>query len=123
MGYRLPLQIESRPLGELDAATVGFWARVSLALGKNYGSSGANRYTTIHGLSCITWVKLVRGRWCIVATSNLSQSRLVIFDGLGGLSSDRMVNFYLEGPVMDGEIEDTPTGINIALSIGTKCER
>ena len=45
-----------------------------------------------------------------------------MFDGLAGLQSgslDKMV-FYFDGPVMDGVVEDTISGVNIALSIGTR---
>ena len=76
---------------------------------------------SIRGLAWVTWVKLIRGRWCIVASSDSLCSRLMVFDGLNGLQSSPKYESFLEGPVMDGVVDDTAHGINMALSIGTQC--
>ena len=118
-GSHLPVQIEARALGELEASTVQFWARTAFELNRTYTKHGRRKMSYIDGLTCVTWIKLVRGRWCLVASSDLTQSRLIVFDGLRGLQNYE-TEVFLEGPVMDGVLEDSVAGINIALSIGSR---
>ena len=119
-GAHLPLQIENTPLKNLDVKTLEYWARSAFVLDKIYNGLGTNTFSIIRGLSYVTWVKLIRGRWCLVASSDKLQSRFTVYDGIGGLRAREKQDYYLDGPVLDGVVEDTPLGINIALSIGTR---
>ena len=68
----------------------------------------------------VTWLKLLRGRWLLVASSDLDQSKLSLWD----VSEERkrlVTQLYLTGPVMDGKCDDSVRTIFFALSIGTKC--
>ena len=90
------------------------------AYSSGLGETSINTKVDINDkLPYVTWAKLVRGRWCLVASSDATQSRLSVFDGLCGMQDEKYV-FYLDGPVMDGVVEDTPQGINLALSIGAR---
>ena len=110
-----------RPLENLDASTLESWSRKAHTLIRSYTSSEP-RVTVLslaRSLQAVTWVKLVRGRWCLAAVSDSSSSRLVLYDGRIGFNSEPQAELYLPGPVMDAVMEDRTSEINIALSIGT----
>lgn len=117
-GCRLPIQ--ALALEEIEAATIERWVRTALSLERTYTKTGASTISSICSIPSVTWLKLIRGRWCLVASSDTSQSRLILFDGLIGLQSGIKAEFFLPGPVIDGVIDDSSSRINIALSIGTR---
>ena len=118
-GYRLPTLTQSLDL--LEASDLESWSRTALTLIRSYTS--AEPEVTVLSLSrslqTVTWVKLVRGRWCLAAVSDFSSSRLILYDGRIGFASEPQAELYLPGPVMDAVMEDRVSEINIALSIGT----
>ena len=114
-GLHLPAYLQTRE--QIDASCMESWIRSAITLQKRYDKSSYITSKAV-GLLWITWIKLVRGRWCIVASSDLTQSHLSIYDGKDGLSC--RAQFFFDGPVMDGQLEDTPTSINMALTIGSK---
>ena len=107
------------PIESVDVSTIQSWIRRLLALERAYATTGSVASSLVDSLPPVTWVKLVRGRWCIAAVSNFMSSRLLLYDGLVGLNSGPKAEICLPGPVMDGVIEDTMSEINIAVSIGT----
>ena len=113
------MQIESTAVQKLGTEVVRFWAWKALNLQRAYKDPACASINFFGDLLYVTWAKLIRGRWCLVASSDHLQSQLFVFDGLRGFQSDKYV-FYLDGPVMDGVVEDTPHGINLALSIGAR---
>lgn len=68
----------------------------------------------------VTWVRIVRGCWCLIACSNLKDSQLLVWDLQSCQTEHHKSTFYLPGPVADGVIEDNENEILIALTIGTK---
>ncbi|TDL19718.1 hypothetical protein BD410DRAFT_402808 [Rickenella mellea] len=109
-----------KPLSLADAVAIESWTRNAFVLGKAYLS---NSPLSVHllgtGIRAVTWVKLIRGRWCLAASSNTSESRLTLWDIL---SSDNRIcaEIFMPGPTMDGEIEDRNSEIIIAISVGSR---
>lgn len=76
----------------------------------------------------ITWLRLLRGRWCLVASSDAEEkrhSRLSIWDSRA--ESDTVTatlqmraEMFLPGPIMDGESEDDGVSIKVAVTVGSK---
>ncbi len=66
-----------------------------------------------------TWTKIIRGRWCLVALSNVSIS----FVGIWRIPSNGSLQienkFYLPGPVLDGVVDDVAEEIRIAITVAT----
>ncbi|TDL27932.1 hypothetical protein BD410DRAFT_799302 [Rickenella mellea] len=90
---------------------VQFWVRHALSLDKNYASS---KYA-------VTWLRLIRGRWCLVASSNLNESRLTLWDlSTGSDKPHPCAKLLLPGPVMDGQVEDASNTIRVAVTIGSR---
>lgn len=106
----------------LDTATATYvesWLRTTISYRSAYEiASAASTISTTVG-SRITWLKLLRGRWCLVASSDESRSRLMLFDSLDS-NSHLLCEMLLPGPVMDGQCDDTGDGICLAISVGTR---
>lgn len=64
-------------------------------------------------------MKLVKGRWCLVASSDASQSRLSLFDSGSGALQLITENF-LPGPIMDGQLEDVEEYVHLAVTVGSR---
>ena len=73
----------------------------------------------------VTWLRIVGGRWLLVAASNQEISTFScwtltdVFEGKPKPLAER----YLPGPVHDGEVEVQMEGVVIAISIGSRCDR
>lgn len=120
MGIGLPryrLSVE-----HASATDVRSWVKSAVALRKAYSSGGQDaKVVSIvedEGLE-VTWVKVVRGRWCLVASSNVTTS----FVGIWRIRSDGSLKlenrFYLPGPVLDGVVDDVMEEICIAITVAT----
>lgn len=68
----------------------------------------------------ITWTKLIRGRWCLIACSDFFVSQLVVWDLQNPTDQLQKAIFHLPGPVVDGIVEDITSEILIALTLGTR---
>ncbi|KLO11326.1 hypothetical protein SCHPADRAFT_831280 [Schizopora paradoxa] len=64
----------------------------------------------------VTWLKIIRIRWCLVASSSPNESRLTIWnlDGTPSISKE----YFISGPVVDGLVDDDGSQIIAALTIG-----
>lgn len=108
-----------RNVEELTAQDVLEWVKNSIILNKSY-ASGSNRTLIRTNVSMsVTWVRIVRGRWCLIACSNLKNSQLLVWDLQSSQAECLKSTFYLPGPVADGVIEDNKSYL-IALTFGTK---
>lgn len=65
----------------------------------------------------VTWLKIIRTCWCLVASSSEAESRLTVWNLRGRCSISK--EYYLPGPVVDGAADDDGTDIVVALTIGT----
>lgn len=116
----LPLPKYVRDIDEATAEDVIEWVKNSFLLDNHY-SSGEERTLIRENLSIsVTWIKLIRGRWCLIACSDLKNSQLVVWDLQASQDDHHEVTFYLPGPVIDGIVEDNKEDILIAFTIGTK---
>lgn len=109
-----------RDIEELTAQDVLEWVKNSIILNKSYASGNNRTLIRTYVSMSVTWVRIVRGRWCLVACSNLKNSQLLVWDLQFSQAEPHKSTFYLPGPVADGVIEDNKNEILIALTIGTK---
>ncbi len=113
--YRPSLEVAS-------AADVRSWVKTAISLRRAYTSNGQhariNAFSLAEELET-TWVKIVRGRWCLAAMSNVSQS----FIGIWTMQSKgefKLENkFYFPGPILDGYVDDSIEEIHIAITVAT----
>ncbi len=119
-GIELP---KYRPSFEdASAEDVRSWVKTAISLHRAYASNG--HQAKIHSFSVAkeletTWVKIVRGCWCLAAMSNISQS----FVGIWRIQSSGFLElenkFYVPGPVLDGTVDDDIEEIRIAVTVAT----
>jgi len=112
-----------RPCLEVASASdVHSWVKTAISLHRAYASNG--HQARIHSFSVAeeletTWVKIVCGRWCLAAMSNVSQS----FIGIWTIQSKgefKLENkFYFPGPILDGYVDDSIEEIHIAITVAT----
>lgn len=116
----LPLPKYVRDIDEASAEDAIEWVKNSFLLVNHY-SSGEERTLIRENLSMsVTWIKLIRGRWCLIACSDLKNSQLVVWDLQASQDEHHKATLYLPGPVIDGIVEDDKEDILIAFTIGTK---
>ena len=115
----IPIVPYRRNLQDALSTDVESWFKCAYDLSNTYRLPITPKVTRWKTELCITWVKIIRGRWCLAAMSNSQESRLCLYDSRssdGGLLL--RCQRYLLGPVMDGELEDAKTEVRIAVSIG-----
>ena len=115
-GFRLPSYRNT--FEELGAKQLEAWTCSALNIHRNYIDTANTEVSRMDNLGCVTWIRLVRGRWCLVACSDTMQSRLIIIDILDDIECKTQL--FLSGPVMDGEIYDSGSNIDLALTVGTR---
>ncbi len=119
-GIELPRYCQT--LEQASAEHIRSWVRTAITLNKAYASGGQNAMVTSFviddGLEA-TWTKVIRGRWCLVALSNVSTSFVGIWriPSSGSLQIEN--KFYLPGPVLDGVVDDVAEEIRIAITVAT----
>ncbi|TDL19711.1 hypothetical protein BD410DRAFT_830161 [Rickenella mellea] len=114
------LSVRQVSLSLVGATAVESWTRNAFVLERAYLS---NNPLSVHhlktGIRAVTWVKIIRGRWCLAASSNISESLLTLWDI--STSDNRIcAEMPLPGPIMDGEIEDIKSEIVVAVSVGCR---
>ncbi|KAH8112801.1 hypothetical protein DFH11DRAFT_1705942 [Phellopilus nigrolimitatus] len=110
----------SRYLENADTRHIEAWIRSSLELERSYATSSTLRSWTIQETFSITWVKLLRGRWCLIAMSNSTESRLRLFELSIANGFSLRAETFLPGPVINGLVEDGCKHIHMAISIRTR---
>ncbi len=119
-GIELPKYCQ--PLEQASAEHVRSWVKTSIALHGAYISSGQNAAVisfVVNGRLEATWTKIVRGRWCLVALSNVSTSFIGVWQIQSNGSVELRRKFYLPGPVLDGVVDDSTEEIRIAITLAT----
>ncbi|TDL26863.1 hypothetical protein BD410DRAFT_782951 [Rickenella mellea] len=111
-----------KPFQDASGLDVQSWVRHAISLDKNYASCA---FTTHRFCSeatyAITWLRLIRGRWCLVASSNLNESRLTLWDLSPRSDESRpCAKIFLPGPIMDGQVEDNSNIIRVAVTVGSQ---
>lgn len=100
-----------------SAAQVQSWVRCAFLLRRSYSRTTKTEKTRLKLDLGVTWLRVARARWCIVASSDTLQSRLSVYDLSGNIRLCEV--FYLPGPVVAGIVEDNNLGIRLALTVGT----
>ncbi len=109
-------------LEQASAEHVRFWVKKLIALHGAYASGGQNATVisfVINGGLEATWTKIVLGRWCLVALSNVSTSFIGVWQIQSNGSVELRRKFYLPGPVLDGVVNDSTEEIHIAITLAT----
>lgn len=108
------------PLEEASASTVRTWVKYAVALDKSYKTPNANlSVIRSETPASVTYTKLLRGRWCIIASSNSSVSELSIWEIISSEACELHSRIYLPAPVTDGLVDDNHERIHLAVTIGT----
>ena len=116
----LPSPRLTRPLDTITAREVIEWVKNGIILNRNY-LSGCNDTLFRYDMSMhVTWTKLVRSRWLLVACSNLHLSKLVLWDLNNMQHESYKSTFHFSGPLTEALLEDDGSEILIALTIGSK---
>ncbi|KLO11327.1 hypothetical protein SCHPADRAFT_855527 [Schizopora paradoxa] len=110
-----PLRISK---DEASVQHVESWIRCALSLSRAHREERRPITTHVKLELRVTWLKILRINWCIVASSSERESRLTIWNLQGG-SPAISKEYYLPGPVGDGVVDDGGSGITLALTIGT----
>lgn len=120
-GIELP---KYRPmLPDASAADVRAWVKNAITLHRAY-ASGRQQPTIIHSFVVdveleTTWTKIIRGRWCLAAMSNIFRSLVRVWM-IGSVGDCEAMNiFYFPGPIVDGVVDDGTEKVRIALTIAT----
>lgn len=110
------------PTPNRTASDIEAWLRVAVTLDKVETWRKPHSVQRNSGLKHVTWAKLVRGRWCLVAGSNIHESHLWVYDlSEPSISEDSLaLDIAFSGPVIDGTVDDSANEITLALTIGTR---
>lgn len=100
-----------------SVAQLESWLRCAILLRQSYSRTSKPEIMRLKLDRGITWMRIARARWCIVASSDTQQSHLSVYDfSINGKSAEV---FYLPGPVITGVMDDNKSGLRLALTIGT----
>ncbi|EJD04761.1 uncharacterized protein FOMMEDRAFT_132664 [Fomitiporia mediterranea MF3/22] len=69
--------------------------------------------------SAITWLRLIRGRWALVASADMNRCELTIWDIPPKGEMKLAAKAFVEAPVTDGIVDESDTQVQCALTIGT----
>lgn len=116
----LPSPKSTRPLDAIASRDVINWIKNGIVLNRNY-LTGYNDTLVRFDMSMhVTWTKIVRGRWVLVACSNLHLSMLILWDLHDTQPNSYKSMLYFSGPVTEALLEDDGSEILIAFTVGTK---
>ena len=116
----IPVTPHRRDLEEASAADVESWFRCAFQLPRIYSTGVTPEVTRCEVNLRITWVKLLKSRWCLAAMSDERESRICVYDfGRRYAAPLLCCTRFLPGPVMDGVVEDLEGEMRIAVSVGT----
>lgn len=63
-----------RSLEDASASHVESWLRTGLQLERSYGSGHVATTVRWNVERCVTWARLIRGRWCLIASADTTES-------------------------------------------------
>ena len=113
----LPYPKYIQPIDVVTAQDVMEWVRHAIILNRSYSSGRNETLYKIDTTLRVTWTKLVRGRWLLIACSDLKLSELVLLDLY---DTEEKSTFYFSGPITEALLEDSGSEILIALTVGKK---
>jgi len=120
-GTGIPIPNDCVDLEHAPASYVEYLVKFALNLHWSY--TGASS-PVIHRVSIsplrITWVRILRSPYLVVASSNLEESRLSVW--IAGNTLELRMECYVPGPVMNGQTYYAGDSVKLALTIGSKFE-
>ncbi|TDL27949.1 hypothetical protein BD410DRAFT_799315 [Rickenella mellea] len=121
----IPLLPYRCSLESATANVVERWVRMALQVDWPYKHA---KELTVHRInlksyqiaSHVTWLKLIRGRWLLIASSSIESSSLTLWDSSPNLGDPILrAKYSLPGPVINGSVDDTSSSISVAISVGS----
>lgn len=110
--------------GDPDARDVESWVKTDLTLPVAYRTASQKlsvRKIYVPPTLRVTWIKLVLGRWCMVAASCVDQSTLSFWRiATNGSGPWKMAEVPLEAPVIDGQIDYSTGHVRCAITVGAR---
>lgn len=110
------------PLVEASARTVRTLVKHAIVLREAYERPSLKRgLIRMDTPARVTFARLLRGRWCLVASSNTSISELSIWEIVSPSSCILHYRTYLRAPVVDGCVDDGGHYVRLAITIAARC--
>ncbi len=113
----IPVPIACSQLEDVSAKFVENLVKYTLQLHWSYTSESKPIVFRIKTPLNITWCKMLRPPTFIVVSSNLEESRISVWKL--GEHLDLCAEYYVSGPVVNGQIFDTGNMVVIGLTIGS----
>ena len=119
----LPIPMHPRSIDQAEAKDIA--SCVLHSINANFGYTAECSQLSVSKLAIksglrATWVKLLHGRWCWVASADDDESELSLWE----IKSDGRVQIsariYLDAPVMNGEVYCSDGAARCAITIGAK---
>lgn len=109
-------------LEEASARTIQRWVKHAIVLREAYERPSLKRgLIRMDTPARVTFARLIRGKWCLVASSNTSISELSIWEIVSPSSCILHYRTYLQAPVVDGCVDDGGHYVRLAITIAARC--
>ncbi|EJD00091.1 uncharacterized protein FOMMEDRAFT_142533 [Fomitiporia mediterranea MF3/22] len=117
----LPFPHYLRCIKDVEAHDIESWVRHAVSLDRNFATVRrrlhVRRVTNSHGLA-ITWLRLIRGRWALVASADVNRCELMIWEIPLKGEMKLAARKFVEAPVIDGVVDESETQVQCAITIG-----
>lgn len=118
----LPLPYNLRSIEDVDVRGLESCVKHAVTLSQSYAQADVKLFTreieNRRGLA-VSWLKLLRGRWCLVASSNTEESQFSIWKILSEDGVDLATRIYLEAPVIDGLVDESDGRLRCVVTVGS----
>ncbi|THH02121.1 hypothetical protein EW145_g6797 [Phellinidium pouzarii] len=109
-----------RPIEEASATQIESWVKHAYSLEKRYSTPNLKTIALrVKVRGRVMWAKLLRGRWCLIASADSASSELSIWDISSSSDIRLRTKVHLRAPVFDGQLEDTGDFIHVAVTVAT----
>lgn len=116
------LQGNAIPVEDASAETLRAWVKHAYVLRRAYQRPSLDRaIVRVDTPARVTFVRLVRGRWFLVASSNTTISELSVWEIISPSNCSLRNRVYFPAPVLDGMVDDGGSYIRLAVTVGTWC--
>ncbi|EJD00057.1 uncharacterized protein FOMMEDRAFT_170114 [Fomitiporia mediterranea MF3/22] len=111
-----------RSIEDVAAHDVESWVKHAVLLDKAYKK--ANRELSVRRLGSptglwVTWIKLLLGRWCLIASSNDDESVFSVWEVPSEGEPRLSTKICLDAPVLDGQVDEDNGCCRCAITVGT----
>ncbi|KAL5510923.1 hypothetical protein ACEPAG_4680 [Sanghuangporus baumii] len=117
----LPIPSNLRSIDEVEGADIESWVKHIHVLDGVYDAP--YKELSIYNVHIdpelrVTWLKLIFGRWCLIAGSNDDKSELSLWEISSDSEIRRPALVYLDAPVLDGQIDCSDSPVRCAITVG-----